>query len=87
MNRSCHRQTTGLAFARPAHDLVGATAIGGGKDDLGAPDMLLRRAGIRDDRFKPTVIRGRDVNDNSCSHNESLNRFERFGNRPNESDH
>ena len=29
----------------------------------------------------------RDVDDNSCSHNDSLDCFGRFGNRPNESDH
>jgi sulfatase maturation enzyme AslB (radical SAM superfamily) len=29
----------------------------------------------------------RDVDDNSCSHNESLDCFGRFGNCPNESDH
>ena len=29
----------------------------------------------------------RDLDDNPCSHPESLNRFGRFGNRPNESDH
>jgi hypothetical protein len=38
----CHR----LGFARPAHDLGGPVAISGGKDDLGAPHMLLWRAGI-----------------------------------------
>jgi len=76
-----------LGFARPAHDLGGPAAISGGKDDLGAPHMLLRRAAIRDDRLKPTAIHWGDVDDNSCSHDESLNCFGRFGNRPNESDH
>jgi len=76
-----------LGFARPAHDLGGPAAISGGKDDLGAPHMLLRRAAIRDDRLKPTAIHWSDVDDNSCSHEESLNCFGRFGNRPNESGH
>jgi hypothetical protein len=49
--------------------------------------MLLRRAAIGDNRLKSATVRSRDVYDNSCSHTESLNRFERFGNRPNESDH
>jgi hypothetical protein len=49
--------------------------------------MLLRCAAIRDDRLKSTAVRSGDVDDNSCSHDESLNRFGRFGNRPNESDH
>src|SRR4029077_10809779 len=29
----------------------------------------------------------RDLHDNSCSHEESMNSFARFGNRPTESDH
>jgi hypothetical protein len=57
------------------------------EDDLGAPDMLLRRPAIRDDRLKAMAICAGDVDDNSCSHNESLNCFERFATRPNESDH
>ena len=50
-----------------------------------APPMLLRRASIRDDRLKPTAIRLGEVHDNSCSHDESLNCFARFGNLPIES--
>jgi hypothetical protein len=76
-----------LGPAGSAHDLGRAAAVGGGKDDLGAPNMLLRRATVGDDRLKPTAIRSRDVHDNSCSHAESLNCFGRFGNRPYESDH
>jgi site-specific DNA recombinase len=48
---------------------------------------LLRRAAVRYDRLKPSAVGWRDVDDNSCSHAESLNCFGRFGNRPNESDH
>jgi hypothetical protein len=55
--------------------------------DICAPDMLLRRAAVRDDRLKPTAIFRRDVDDNPCSHAESLHRFDRFGNRPKESHH
>jgi hypothetical protein len=47
---------------------VSDAAISGGKDDLGAPHMLLRRAAIRDDRLEPTAIHWGDVDDNSCSH-------------------
>jgi hypothetical protein len=32
-------------------------------------------------------VRSGDVDDNSCSHAESLKCFGPFGNRPNESDH
>jgi hypothetical protein len=49
--------------------------------------VLLWCAAIRNDRPKPETICSRDVDDNSCSHNESLDCFGRFGNRPNESDH
>ena len=76
-----------LRFARSAHDLGGAAAVGRGENDVGAPHVLLRRAAVRDDRLKPMAVRARDVDDNSCSHAESLNCFGRFGNRLNESDH
>jgi hypothetical protein len=49
--------------------------------------VLLRSVAIADNRLKPTAISRRDLHHNSCSYNESLNRFGRFGNRPNESDH
>ena len=76
-----------LRFTGPAHDLGSAAAVGGGKDNLGSPHVLLRCAAIRNDRLKPEAICSRDVDDNSCSHSESLNCFGRFGNPPNESDH
>jgi len=77
----------GLRFARSAHDLGGAAAVGRREHDVGPPYVLLRRAAIRDDRLKPSAIRSGNVHDNSCSHDESLNCFGQFGNRPNESDH
>jgi hypothetical protein len=46
-----------------------------------------RRVAIADYRLELTAILRRDVHYNSCSHNESLNRFGHFGNRPYESDH
>jgi hypothetical protein len=52
-----------------------------------APDMLLRRAAIRDDRFKPTAIVLCDFDKNPCSHSESLNCFGRLENRLDASDH
>ena len=76
-----------LRFARSAHNLGGAAAIGGGEDDVGAPHMFLRRATVGDDSLKPAAVCSRDGDDNSCSHAESLNCFGRFGNRPYESDH
>ena len=87
MNRACQVHTTGFDCTGPAHDLGSAAAVGGGKDNLGAPHVLLWCAAIRNDRLKPEAICSRDVDDNSCSHNESLDCFGRFGNCPNESDH
>jgi hypothetical protein len=49
--------------------------------------MFLRRAAIPDDGLKLMAISSADVHDNPGSHAESLNRFARVGNRPNESDH
>ena len=43
--------------------------------------MLLRRVAVTDNRLKPTAISRHDVDDNSCSHDESLNCFGQFGNR------
>src|SRR2546430_4697681 len=40
-----------LRFTRPAHDLGSAAAVGGGKDNIGAPHVLLWRATIRNDRL------------------------------------
>jgi hypothetical protein len=67
------------------HNLGRAAAVGGGRDDFGAPDMVLRRVAVAEDRVKPTTIFRHDVDE--CSHDESLNCFGQFGNRPNESDH
>jgi hypothetical protein len=64
-----------LGFAGPPLDLGRAAAFGGGKDDFGAPNMLLRHVAVTDNRLKPTAISRSDVDDNSCSHDESLNCF------------
>ena len=77
----------GLGFARTAHDLGGATAVGRSQNDVGTPHMLLRRAAIRDDCLKSMAVGPGDLYDNSCSHAESLNCFGRFGNPLMESDH
>src|SRR6202171_4042512 len=50
-----------LRFIGPAHDLGSAAAVGGGKDNLGAPHVLLWCAAIRHDRLKPEAICSRDV--------------------------
>lgn len=45
-----------IRFPAPAHDLGGAAAVGGGKDNLGTPHVLLRGAAIRNDRLEPEAI-------------------------------
>ena len=77
----------GFGLAGPAHHIEGSAAVGRGQDDPGPPDMLLGRTAIRHDRLKPTAIFRRDVDDDPCSHPESLNCFGRFGNCPKESNH
>jgi hypothetical protein len=86
MNRACQPNDR-LCLAGSPHDLGRAAPVSRGKDDFSAPDMLLRRIAVADNRLKPTAILRRDLHDNSCSHEESMNSFARFGNRPNESDH
>jgi hypothetical protein len=49
-----------------------------------APDVLLQRAAIRDDRLKTTAIFSRDVHDNPRSHAARVNCFGQFWNRLNE---
>src|ERR1700730_9872376 len=75
MNRACQVHTTGFDLPDRRIDLGSAAAVGGGKDNLGAPHVLLWCAAIRNDRLKPEAICSRDVDDNSCSHNESLDCF------------
>jgi hypothetical protein len=87
MNRACHRHTTGLAL--PDRRMISAvpqpSAVA--RMILARQTCLLRRVAVTDNRLKPTATSRRDVDDNSCSHDESLNCFGQFGNRPNESDH
>jgi hypothetical protein len=87
MNRSCQAPDHRLGLAGSPHDLNRAAAVGSRQDDFGAPNMLLRRVAIANNRLKPTAIFRRNLHHDSCSHNESLNCFGHFGNRPNESDH
>jgi len=87
MKRACQVHTTG--FDLPDRRMISVvpqpSAVA--RMILARPDMFLGRAAIRDDRFKPTAILSCDLDDNLCSHAESLNCFGRFGNRPNGSDH
>jgi hypothetical protein len=52
MNRACHLHTTG--FDLPDRRIISAVPqLGRGEDDVGAPNVLLRRAAIQHDRLKP----------------------------------
>jgi hypothetical protein len=82
MKRTCQRQTTGFdLLERRMISLV--PHVGRGEDDLGAPDVFLRRAAVRNNRLKAAAIRRRQFL-LSCRELELLRRF---GNRSNESDH
>jgi hypothetical protein len=82
MKRACQRQTTGFdLLERRMISLV--PHVGRGEDDLGAPDVFLRRAAVRNNRLKAAAIRRRQFL-LSCRELELLRRC---GNRPNESDH
>ena len=39
---------------------------------MGTPYVLLRRAAIGNNRLKPTAVRSRDLDNNSCSHTKKL---------------
>ena len=57
MNRACPRHTHHrLGLAGSPRDLDRAAAIGRRQDDFGAPNMLLRRVAIADNRVKLTAI-------------------------------
>ena len=57
MYRACPRHTHHrLGLAGSPRDLGRAAAIGRRQDDFGAPNMLLRRVAIADNRVKLTAI-------------------------------
>jgi hypothetical protein len=79
MNRACHRHTAGLAL--PDRRMISVVP---------QPSSVARMISARQTCFcgalrlptiasKPTAISQRDVDDNSCSHNESLNCFGQLG--------
>ncbi len=58
----------GLRLADLSHDLDGADAIGTQQDDLGAPDVLLRRIAITDEGSQALAIGRRNGERCSCAH-------------------
>ena len=59
---------TGLRFAGPAHDLIGANTVRAQQDDLSPPDMLVRGVAIPRERLQTAAIRGLESDGNSGSH-------------------
>ena len=59
---------TGLRLAGLAHDLIGADAVCAQQDDLGPPDMLVRRVAIPHERGQTAAISGLESDGNSGSH-------------------
>jgi hypothetical protein len=58
----------GLGFACSPHDVDGADAVGAQQDDFGAPDMLLPRVAILDERHQSLAIGRRNGEGDSCAH-------------------
>ena len=59
---------TGLRLTGLAYDLVGADAVRAQQDDLGTPDMLMRRVAIPRERGQTAAISGLESDENSGSH-------------------
>lgn len=58
----------GLGLAGLPHDLDGTGAVSAQQDDLGAPDVLLRRIAIFDDSHQSLAIGRRNGEGYSCTH-------------------
>jgi hypothetical protein len=59
---------TGLRFAGPAYNLIGANTIRAQQDDLSAPDMFVRHVRSRPRHFQTAAINGLKSDGNSGSH-------------------
>jgi hypothetical protein len=59
---------TGLRFAGPAHDLVGANTVHTQQDDLSPPDMLMWGVAIPHEHLQTAAIGGLESDGNSGSH-------------------
>jgi len=68
MKRSCQRQTAVLVFPGLPHDLVRADAGRRQQNVSSSPHMFLGTIAVRNDRFEPTTIGGRRVDNDSRAH-------------------
>src|ERR1035437_5353786 len=59
---------TGLRFAGPAHDLIGANTVRAQQDSLSPPDMLVRGVAIPRERLQTAAIGGLESDGNSGLH-------------------
>ena len=59
---------TGLRFAGPAHDLIGANTVRAQQDDLSPPDMLVWGIAIPREHLQTAAIGGLQSDGNSGSH-------------------
>ena len=59
---------TGLRFAGPAHDLIGANTIRAQHNDLSPPDMFVEGVAIPHERLQTAAIGGLESDGNSGSH-------------------
>src|SRR5215475_5144130 len=59
---------TGLRFAGPAHDLIGANTVPTQQDDLSPPDMLVWRIAVPHEHLQTAAISGLKRDGNSGSH-------------------
>lgn len=57
-----------LADTQPALDLIGADPVAGQQNNPGAPDMLLRRVAVGDQRLQPVPIPGRQLDPHFLAH-------------------
>ena len=57
-----------LAHAQAALNFVGPDAVAGQSHDLRAPDMLLRRVAVGDQRLQPIPIPGRQLDPHFLAH-------------------
>jgi len=58
----------GLGFAGPADDRVGAKPVRAQQDDLGPPDLFLRRVAIPYERLQPEAIGSCNSDGNTSAH-------------------
>src|SRR5471030_1696001 len=59
---------TGLRFAGPAYDLIGADTVRTQQDDLGSPDMFVWCVAIPSEHLQTAAIGGLESEENSGSH-------------------